>query len=328
MRRISLFIIIFLFFSSFLIADESKENAFTKMISEIYNFYPSEVSKEIKDKKSKEMDKLWVLVESDKNLYLPLLRKELQKPNQNKFFYYDGSSLLLKNSESKEDMLITIQAINKAPLIDVINYDYFRMVHWIGTRDINIFPAIENMLSYPQFKIFIPEHVLTLGQDYSTLYCFLVLDDSFYLDQLIQRLKIEKDPTTIKTIIISLAYTVTEKGQKAINDFINSNNDIEINKYAKNFSKLETKEELPKKEIKSERKYINQFLEAYTSREFKQKEFDVKGYSKDLLYIVKKEDYTKIKEFRKKQARRVSDEALGEIEYLTLLMQYALTSKD
>jgi hypothetical protein len=323
-----LFAIIMLWIPILAVSADDPASQFKKMIREIYNFRPSLVSDEVRKTKAGEMDRLWSLVESNKGTYLPLLRKELQAQDNDRFFYFDGSMLLLKNSTKKDDGEIVAAAIGKSNLEDVQNLDYFRTVHGLACNNIDAYPAIDNMLNTPDFKIFIVDHVLTLGQDFSVLYCLLCMDEGAYLDRLIRRLEVEKNPDTVKTIILSIAYTVTDKGQKAIIDYVKSVKNPKLGEYAKTYSVLESKKKLPKKEVKSQRKDFHRFLNDFVNREYHSKEYNFDEYIKDAYYLVKKEDYSKIKALRKSQAQRVSDEALGEIDFLTLLLQYSFTSED
>lgn len=317
-----------LFFSLSLSADNGQETNFNKSIKDIYNFNPSEADEKVLEQKGKDMDKFWELVESDKPVYLPLLRKKLREPGNNRFFYFDGSRLLLKNSEAKEDQIIAVNAIKNTNIKDVDPYVYFQVIHWIGCQGVDTYPAIDNILNTPGYGIFVPDHFLKLGKDYSVLYCVLCIDDSLFLDKLIQRLKIEKNPETAKTIILSIAYTVTEKGQKAINDYAATCTNPVLKEYAGKYAALENKKNLPKKEIKSKRKYFHNFLNDFVSRNYEAKDYSPDEFYKDAFYLVKKGDYSKIKELRKKQAQRVSDEMLSEIDFLTMLLQYSFTSED
>jgi hypothetical protein len=154
------------------------------------------------------------------------------------------------------------------------------------------------------------------------------MDDNKYIDKLIQRLKIEKNENSVKTIILSLAYTVSDKGQKAINEYYSNSKNLKLKDYTKKYCKLETKNDLPKTKIKSKRDQFSKFLTDFSNRNYDSKDYDFETYSKEVYYLVKKSDYQKIKQLRKNAAQRVSDEALSEINFLTMLLQYAYTSEE
>lgn len=310
------------------VSAEDAAGQFKKMIAETYTIRPTKASDEQRKAKAAEMDRVWSMVESDRGTYLPLLRKELQAQDNDRLFYFDGSMLLLKNSTTKDDMEIAASAIARSSLEDIDSYEYFRAVHALACSNIDVYAAVGNMLDTPDFKMFVPDHSLTLGQDYSVLYCLLCMEDGIYLDSLIRRLKVEKKTDTVKTIIQAIAYTVSDKGQKAIRDYAESCRNLELKKYAETYTVLESKKKLPQKEVKSKRIYFQKFLDDFVNRNYESKEYDFKEYAGNAYYLVKKEDYAKIKALRKAQSQRVSDEALAEIDFLTMLLQYSFTSED
>ena len=323
-----------LIFTSLVIGEvygiDNREVEFEGMIKNTYDFYPRNLDKKGRNSKAQAMDKVWELVKSDQEFYLPLLRKELQKPNSNTFFLFDGANLLTSITALKNetDNNIILDAISKSSLKDVDHYSYFFLVWQLGIHGLNTYKAVEKMINTPEFSIYVPAHVLKLGQDYSLYYCLLVIDEKYYIDPLADRLLSETNEEISKTIIMNLAYTVTAKGQLAINNFIKVTKNRELKKYAEKYSKLEEKNKLPKQKITVKRKYLFKFLKDLLNREYESKEYNIKEYYSQAFYIVKKEDYSKLKQLRRNQAKRLSDEALEEMDYLTMLLQYSFTSKD
>jgi len=329
LKKICLLISILIFSCTPPTTTPKDKEHFENRIKEIYNFYPSEVSFEVIEEKSRAMDDFWNLCKSSKRKYLPLLREKLKQEGNNRFFYFDGSSLLLTLSTSKEDMEIAAQAISKSNLKDIQPEPYFHMVHFLAANQMDVYPAIENILNAPNFKIFVPQHFLTLGQDYSVLYCLLPMNEILYLDRLIQRLNIEKNTESIKTILQAIAFTVTEKGQNAIKKYADTTKDPELLKSSQYYLKLENKKALPEINILSKRKHFDDFLNDLIKRNYESKKYYFETYMIEGPYLVRKEDYHKIKQARKTIARRkVSDENLKDIQYLTELLQYAFTSED
>jgi hypothetical protein len=329
MKRVQILIFTgILMFSLFVYSADDPQAKLKSIIKSTYDFDPSKLSDEMKDKKSKEMDVFWELIESDAKTYLPLLRKELSTNGYNQFFYYDGSVILAKLSQSKDDISLVIDSIRKSDLNYVDRYQYFQIIHWAGCQGFNTYPAVETMLNSPKYTIFIPEHSLNLAQDYSVLYCLLPIDEKYYLDAMIERLKKEKNPVIAKTILTVIAFTVTKKGQDAIKSYIESSSDQGVVDYAKQFLTLENKEQLPARQVVSKAADLEKFLNTFADRNYDSKDINMKVFEKDAPYLVSQKDYNLIKKIRNKQAWRVSDEALGEISYLTVLMQFAFTSKN
>jgi hypothetical protein len=62
-------------------------------------------------------------------------------------------------------------------LRDVQTKDYFYQVHHLATLGEDTTAAAFHVLEQPNFKIFVPQHSLTLGQNYVLIY-LLVADRS------------------------------------------------------------------------------------------------------------------------------------------------------
>jgi hypothetical protein len=328
-KRTILLILVITTFILIFGSDLSKEE-FKKVIKNTYNFYPADLkTDEERNQKSAKMDEFWNLVLSNKEKYIPYLREELQDFSNNEWFLFDGSSLLFRNTDNREDFKIIARAIEHTRLEDVDPTQYFFFLIDLGKNGVDTYKLVEKILDTPDFSVFLVRHVLRLGQDYTVLYCLLQIDEELYLENLIKRLKQEKKPQIIKTIILNLAFTVTQKGQKAIFEFSETTSDKELKKYAQKFTKLENKKNLPPKEVSSKRENLDVFFKLFKTRNYPEtNELDYNKYMEELPYLIRKEDYDKIKKIRREIAYRISDEALHEISFLTQLLQYAYTSND
>lgn len=328
MRKI--FILFFIISISYLFAEniQKKELEFHTLIDQTYNFMPCKATDAMRSEKAKVMDKIWDMVDKDPKLYLPLLRKEIKNYNRDDLFLYDGSVLLMKHSKTKEDLDLVVEAISKVSFCAVDQTNYFRTVHSLGHAGINTWSAVKHILKDPKFSVSVPDHAMRLGQNYSVLYCLLTLDDSLYIDELINQLKAEKNEITIKTIILCLAFTISKKGQDAIQSFIKDTKNVSLKNYALVFMKLEKKSDLPKREIKTSRKLVDEFFSLDIKEQLSDKRFQTEDFSKDLPYLIKSSDYKTLKEIRKRLSVWVSDEAISIIDQYTQLMQFAFTSED
>ena len=307
-------------------AGDDAEAKFESMVHKTYDFEVSKLTDEMKEKKSAEMDEFWKFVESGAGTYLPLLRRELGKDSLNRFFYYDGSMLLGKLSQSRDDINLILRTIPKADINDVDQSQYFQFVHWAGCQGYDTYADVRLMIDCPSFSVAIPEHSLKLSQSDAVLYALLPVDEKYYLDSLITRLKSEKDPRTAMTILTVVAYTISDKGQNAIKAFADSTADKTAKECAKEYLVLESRKTLPARNVVSKHENLEKFLQMFTNREYDSREINFDEYVKDAPYLVTRGDYGMIRKYRSIQSQRVSDEAMREIEYLSMLMRYAFTS--
>lgn len=190
-----------------------------QQIQQTYDFQPHLLtSQEITDK-SAVLDRFWKTAKSDPTVYIAGLRQELGDFKNPPFFLYDGSMLLLSLSDTPPDRQIALAAMARCDLRDVQTKDYFLQVHRMATRNENTTAAAFHILDQPKFRVFIPQHVLTLGQDYALVYMLMPADQDYWLQPAIDRLKTEHDPTAQKSLLLLLWYAQTDAADREISAF-------------------------------------------------------------------------------------------------------------
>jgi hypothetical protein len=190
----------------------------SKVVS-IYTFEPHSIGSAKFAAKSAELDEFWSFVKANAGEALPLLRSELADSANSRFFFYDGAKLLLSLSESNADRALALRSLPKADLRDVDHADYLTTVHWFAQNGFDTREAALRILAFPDFKAFIPQHALTLGQNYSLVYMLFPMRETSFVSDLIERLKIEMNPQAQKSLLLALWYTVTPAGTAAIKAF-------------------------------------------------------------------------------------------------------------
>ena len=190
-----------------------------QQIQETYNFQPHTLTSAEIAQKSGELDQFWTKAKAEPNVYVPGLRQELADFRNPSFFLYDGSMLLLSLSNTPADRKVAIAAIAHSDLSDVQPKDYFFRVHEMATFGEDTTAASFHILGDRNFKVFIPQHVLTLGQNYALVYMLLPTAQEYWLQPAIDRLHNERDETAQKSLILLLWYSQTDAADKAIGAF-------------------------------------------------------------------------------------------------------------
>jgi hypothetical protein len=288
MLKVFLLFIVLLFTVSALCCGQTTYEQFHSDVQALYSFHPSKLSEQEREAKSAEMDKFWNKIESDKNGYIPLLREELTDLTNPPFFLFDGSQLLLKISKEKSDKLVCLRAIAHCDLNDVQHSHYLFTVQSLAKDGLNTTEAALHILDYPGFKVFIPQHALTLAQNYCFLYMLLPTDELFYVDSCIAQLKVQKNDTSIQTLTMLLWYTVTKEGDRSIE---NISSDPSISQSSKN--------------------YAHEFQGANDK------------ILQNAIALQSNSSYDELKQARKKVMSRISDEALYELDELTMKIRFA-----
>jgi hypothetical protein len=211
------------FIASFVVVDStiaaSRETDFHSRVVEIYSFQPHKLTDSELQTKSKQLDPFWSSVKADLNRNLPLLRAELANPANPTFFFYDGSKLLFSLSKDKADQALVLRSILKADLRDIQSSDYLTTVHWFASNGFDTRETAFRILAFPDFTAIVPQHALTLGQDFSLIYMLFPMDNTIYVTDLANRLAAETRPKSQNSLLLALWYTATPPGRAAIKKF-------------------------------------------------------------------------------------------------------------
>jgi hypothetical protein len=188
-------------------------------IQELYRFQPHLVDAAGRAQKSALMDQFWMKAKAQSGVYLPMLRRELADFQNPPFFLYDGSELLMSLSSDPSDRKVVLAAVAHADLADVQLMSYFTLVHNMAALGENTTAAAFHILAQPQFQVFVPQHALTLKQDFCLIYMLFPTDMDYWLQPSIDRLATESDVTAQQSLLLLLWYAQTQTGDKAIQDF-------------------------------------------------------------------------------------------------------------
>jgi hypothetical protein len=139
-------------------------------IQTVYDFQPHTLTTAEIAQKSAILDQFWNKAKSQRDVYAPALRIELADFSNPPFFLFDGSQLLRSLSNDAADRKIILAAIAHSDLRDVQAMDYFLLVHSMAVQAEDTTAAAFHILAQPDFQVFIPQHALTLGQNYCLVY--------------------------------------------------------------------------------------------------------------------------------------------------------------
>jgi hypothetical protein len=199
-------------------------------IQTVYNFQPHTLNKAQIGVESAALDEFWKKAKSQRDGYVPALRKELADFSNPPFFLFDGSQLLRSLSTEPADRKIILAAIAHSDLRDLQLKDYFLLVQSMAAQGEDTTAAAFHILEQPKFQVFIPQHALTLGQDYCLVYMLLPTNQDFWIQPAIQRLHAESDVTAQKSLLLLLWYAQTADSDKALAEFSSDPNKPEASK--------------------------------------------------------------------------------------------------
>jgi|GEM_PF-2217573 len=192
---------------------------FHAWVTRLYGFHPHELSKEEISARSTALDDLWQEAQANPARALPLLRAELADTADADFFAYDGAKLLLALSKTRDDQALALSTLVKVDLRDVDPTDYLTTVQRLAAQGLDTRAAAFHVLGTPDFQAFIPQHSLTLGQDYALIYMLYPMDTSTFEPALLDHLAGETDARSQKSLLLAAWYLMTPAGKAALASF-------------------------------------------------------------------------------------------------------------
>jgi hypothetical protein len=198
---------------------QAQSSSIHDQIRQTYSFEPHLLNAAEQTQKSAMLDKFWSDAKAQRPLYISALRIELADFHNPPFFLYDGSMLLQSLSDTHEDRQIELAAIARCDLRDVQRREYFLQVHRMAVLDEDTTAAALHVLEDPKFQVVIPQHALTLGQDYVLIYLLLPADQHYWEQAAIDRIAVEKDQHAQESLLRLLWYAQDEAADKAIAAF-------------------------------------------------------------------------------------------------------------
>jgi hypothetical protein len=131
-------------------------------LHDVYSFTPHQLTNEQQVAEGKVLDRLWTEAAQQPDRYLPALRAELAADRQLPFFYFDAGSLLVKVSRDPADHAIALAALARTDLRDISQLSYVRAVNGFARDGLDTSAAAFKILSDPAFTAYVPAHALEL----------------------------------------------------------------------------------------------------------------------------------------------------------------------
>jgi hypothetical protein len=218
MKQIAVIAVLLLPLSGF---SETRQG-FHAEVQRLYAFEPHNATKSQINAQSERLDAFWRQVKAEHAVLIPALATELQDKSNPSFFYYDGSKLLLSIADTAENREVAAQAFARVDLRDIDPTDYFYSVHTIASTGGDATSAALHILDDPAFKVIVPQHALTLGQNYSLVYLLLVERPELWLEATKARLAVERDAAAQKSILLALWYSQTDTADELIKNALDA----------------------------------------------------------------------------------------------------------
>lgn len=271
-----------------------------KDIRSTYNFDPKKMTFDEQAATAPSLSQLWDRYAKNPEIYGPALRAELRAEGNTEQLYCDGGMLLLFKGAAQDDQALGLASLRHCSLAEIQHTPYFYTVHRLALKGVDTFDLQARMLTVPTYSVFIVQHALRLGQDYAFLYAFLLQDEHLYTPRLVARLNKEADGTAQKSLVRALWYAATPESAAALHAFVQSPKAVEPG-------------------LSDARKLLK---EMQTARALKSNDKVLTGLC-EATNICEGPSEVELRAKRKAVMRRVSDEALQEMDLYTMLIYRA-----
>jgi hypothetical protein len=152
---------------------------FHRLVTQTYDFKPTKLTEAQRSAKSAEMDKVWQSVKTDKEQLIPCLKAELRADGANKFFLFDGATLLASLEDSDESKRLLIQSFARADLEDMVLQNWIAPILRYALEGYDVSPAGDAWLRAKEPKYFLPQHgTLAVNKEIGALGIFGSMDET------------------------------------------------------------------------------------------------------------------------------------------------------
>jgi hypothetical protein len=123
-----------------------------------YGFHPSSLTKDERQRRSKQMDEFWNLAEKSGQPGLACLREMIAAERTDTFFLFDGASLLASLDKSGASDRAILDGLVRTDMQDVASDGYIELCLRLSRRKVNIGAAAGKYLQAPNVTVYLPQH--------------------------------------------------------------------------------------------------------------------------------------------------------------------------
>ncbi len=154
-------------------------------IIKVYNFSPHTMTSAEQQAVYPKLEEFFNMVVKDKDAYIESLRAELVRNDNNPYFYFDGGILLTEISKSESDLQLVADAMMKVDIRDIGSLMYMEYLLNLSEKGANVINAAMKVLDDSSFVVFSPKHALELKYGEVLKYILPRYSKDLYLAKLI-----------------------------------------------------------------------------------------------------------------------------------------------
>ncbi len=222
MKRILLILI--LFFYSAINYGQATCDSLILLKKKVYGFKPANLSDSLKNLKSQELDLFWDCAKRNPAEATECLNTLILKEEQDSYFCFDASSLLLSIDKKQLYTSTVIKGINKCALEDIQLSAYLNICFYLGKKGQDITALTNKLISIPNASVYLANHFITLNAIDASLFLYNTMSDATAENALFGAIK-NGNATARHNGTVVLTLLATERGDSLIQTLIDNKND-------------------------------------------------------------------------------------------------------
>ncbi len=188
-----------------------------------YGFKPSLLKPEQRNAKSADLDKFWDYAKSNKTEAVPCLINMIKTEQTDTYFCFDASSLLLTLDKEQQHLDAVLEGVKKSDIIDLNLEGYLQISFFLGSQGKDISSLAEKLISYPNAKIPLTIHAITLNAIEAASFLYNKMDPSL-AEQSLSTVIMTGNSVAKHNAAILLTLNATAKGDSLLNRLIANKN--------------------------------------------------------------------------------------------------------
>ncbi|MBD1365336.1 hypothetical protein IDJ77_16080 [Mucilaginibacter sp. ZT4R22] len=220
MRRLSviaLFIII-----SFNSRAQSLCEKLANLKTQCYGFIPTSLTTKQQEAKSAELDKFWNLAKTDPNKALPCLKEMILNENNDPYFCFDASTLILSLDRKQQYLDVVLAGVNKTDLKQLQLETYLQVCFSLAKNGKDITAATEKLISTPGAHVYLTIHVIDLSAIDASLFLYNTMTTES-AERCLINIITNGNPTGRHNAAVVLNILSTARGDSLLNKLIDEN---------------------------------------------------------------------------------------------------------
>jgi hypothetical protein len=139
---------------------------------ECYGFKPTLLNEQEKEAKSGKLDQFWNLAKTDPDKALPCLKEMITNENNDPYFCFDASSLILSLDKKEQYLDVVLAGVKKTDLRDLQLENYLQVCYFLGRKGKDVTLPVEKLISEPHAHVYLTVHVIDLSAIDASLFLY------------------------------------------------------------------------------------------------------------------------------------------------------------